>query len=522
MSAWTHTGPEHPPPLAVWIGFIAMLFGNFMALLDVQIVASSIGAIQAGTSASRDEISWVQTSYLIAEVIGIPLSGFLGQALGSRLLFSLSALSFCVASMLCAFSWDLNSLIAFRALQGFCGAPMVPTTTAVLYSIFPRRQQLMAGAVTSVIMTLALSLGPTLGGYIASAWGWRSLFWINVIPGVIVASVIWMTMRTLPGPHFPMLKKIDVAGLIGLALFLGAAEYALEEGPGNDWFASSEVTTLTLVSIAGAVLFFWRARVAETPIVDLRPFKVVPFSIGSVLAFVLGVALFGSVFLTPLFLTSVRGYSSLQVGETMFVQGATMLVFSPIFGFIARTVPDVRVIGVIGMILMALSCLMQSHLTSEAAFWELALPQIVRGAGLVMASTSMMQPALQSLPPNLLHAGAALYNTVRNVGGAFGIATLATVQSHAYALHRQELYAAADPSNPHVAGMIAGAQAHLEQTGAADPARQALMHYAGLLDREALVMAFNDQFLMMALVIALSASLMLFLRRAPPLIAAKS
>ena len=260
MNAAAAARPDDAPPLAIWIGFIAMIVGQFMAVLDIQIVASAIGSIQAGVSASRDEISWVQTSYLIAEVIGIPLSGFLGRALGTRLLFCLSALAFSIASMLCAFSWDITSLIVFCALQGFCGAAMIPTVMATLYLAFPQRLQPMTAAMMGMMVTLAPSLGPTIGGYVAETLGWRALFWINLVPGLLITAIIWNTMGSLDKPQFSLLKKIDVIGLIGLAVFLGAAEYTLEEGPANEWFASAEVTLWALVSLAGGVLFFWRKK----------------------------------------------------------------------------------------------------------------------------------------------------------------------------------------------------------------------------------------------------------------------
>lgn len=509
--------PDDSPPLHIWIGFIAMVVGQFMAILDIQIVASAIGSIQAGVSASRDEISWVQTAYLIAEVIGIPLSGFLGRALGTRLLFCLSAIGFSVSSLLCAFSWDISSLITFRALQGFTGAAMIPTVMATLYLAFPQRLHPMTGAMMGMVITLAPSLGPTIGGYVAEVLGWRALFWVNVVPGLLITVVIWNTMATLDKPQFNLLKRIDVAGLIGLAMFLGAAEYTLEEGPANEWFASSEVTMWALVSAAGALLFFYRAFRAQTPIVDLQPFTSPTFAVGASLGFVLGLGLFSSVFLTPLFLSSVRGYSALQIGHTMFVQGAVMFLTAPIIGRLARTLPDTRLLGFSGFILVALSCWMQAHLTAEAGFYELMWPQVLRALGLMSTFSSVMQPALQSLPPQQVHAGAGLFNTMRNLGGAFGIAALATVQAHSFALHRQELYAAADPNNPHVSGMIAGARAYLEQAGAADPERQALMRYAALLDREALVMTFNDQFLLLAVVIGLSAFAMWLLKPRPRL-----
>lgn len=505
---------EASPPLHIWIGFFAMVVGNFMAILDIQIVASAIGSIQAGVSASRDEISWVQTAYLIAEVIGIPLSGFLGRAMGTRLLFCLSSLAFSLSSLLCAFSWDIGSLIVFRAMQGFSGAAMIPTTMATMFLIFPRRLHPMAGAIIGTVSTLGPTLGPTLGGYVAEALGWRALFWINLAPGLLITAVIWNMMKGVGESEPHLLRRIDFPGLIGLALFLGAAEYVLEEGPSNDWFASSEVILWALVSFSGAVLFFWRAFRAETPIVDLRPFRVPTFAMGATLAFVIGLGMFSTIFLTPLFLGSVRNYSALQIGHTMFVQGAVMLVSGPIIGGMGRRLDDPRWFGAIGFMLIASSCLLQSQLTAQSAFWELVWPQILRGLGFIMTFSAVMQPALRNLPPHLVHAGAGLFNTLRNLGGAFGIAALATVQSHAFALHRQELYSAADPANPHVQGLISQMQAYLAQTGALDPQRQALMFYASMLDREALVMTFNDQYLMLAVITALSALGLYFLKPA--------
>jgi DHA2 family multidrug resistance protein len=503
------------PPLAVWLAFSAMIFGNFMALIDIQIVASSIGVIQAGLNASRDEISWVQTAYLIAEVIGIPLSGFLGRALGTRTLFCLSALGFTFSSLLCAFAWDIGSLIVFRALQGFLGAAMIPTTTAMLYLAFPPRLQPVGGAVLGMVTMLGSTVGPTLGGLVAEALGWRALFWINLAPGLLVAAAVWRFMAGLGSSDRSLLRRIDIPGLVGLALFLGAAEYVLEEGPANDWFASSEVTLWALVSAAGAVLFFWRAFRATTPIVDLRPFQTPTFAVGALLAFVIGANLFNTLFLTPIFLGEVRGYNALQIGQTMFVQGLMMFATGPFLGTIVRRVQDTRLLGAAGFLLVAASALTQAHFTAQSSFWELFVPQALRGVGLVVVFTAIMQPTLGSLPTHLVHAGSGLFNTVRNLGGAFGIAALATLQAHAFALHRQELYSAVDPSNPHVQAMLSQMRAHLEQTGAADPERQALMNYAGMLDREALVMTFNDQFLLLAVILAISALAMLTLKPAP-------
>jgi len=505
--------PSESPPLGIWLGFLAMVFGNFMAMLDVQIVASAIGAIQSGVSASRDEISWVQTSYLISEVIGIPLSGFLARALGTRLLFTVAAISFGVASAACALAWDMNSLIIFRCIQGFVGAAMVPTTMATLYMIFPLKDQMMAGAMVGLVSTLAPSIGPSLGGTIAEHLGWRALFSINIVPSIIIAALVWRNMK-LGRFDMDTLKRIDFVGLVGLAAFLGALQYVMEEGPSEIWFTSGKIWLWTLVSVLGAMLFFYRALTRAMPIVDLRPLTVPTFAIGASLGFIVGLGMFGPIFLQPLFLGEVRGLNAEQIGHMMWAQGLTMMVMAPLMGRFGRAMPDMRPIGITGFLMIALSCLMQTNLTAQTGFAEMAWPQVIRGAGMMMTFMSIMQPAMQSLPPHLMHTGTALFNLIRNLGGALGLALLTTLQGKSFAFHRQELYTGANQYDPHVSGMIAQQEAYLQSTNALDPHRQAVMNYVRLLDREALVMSFNDQFLMMAVTLGIGACFMIFMRRA--------
>ncbi|MGE0829450.1 MAG: DHA2 family efflux MFS transporter permease subunit [Hyphomonadaceae bacterium] len=488
--------PIPEPTLGVWLGFLAMVVGQFMAMLDIQIVAAAIGDIQNGVGASRDEVSWVQTSYLIAEVIGIPLSGFLARALGIRLLFTASAIGFAVASVACALSWNMPSLIVFRAIQGFISGGMVPTVMATLYMVFPQRLQPTAGSIIGLVVPLAPSIGPTLGGYISEAFGWRMLFWINVIPAIICAVMAWRFIR-LGSFNGAMFKRIDFLGLIGLAAMLGAAQFVLEEGPGDDWFASGHIVFWACVSAGGAFLFFWRTIGNSAPIVDLRPLKIPTFAIGCCVVFVLGASLFGPIFLQPLFLSEVRGYNPEQIGHVMWVQGLVMLFVAPVMGRMMRGANELRHIGFVGFLLVAASCWLQMRLTAESGFSELVLPQILRGAGMMMAMLAVMQPTLQSLPLNLVQSGPPLFNLMRNLGGAFGLAILTTVQTHAFAFHRAQLYAAADGNDPRVQELIAGATA-MAPPGSADPSLLGQAFFARILDREALVMAFNDGFFALA------------------------
>ncbi|MET0182979.1 MAG: DHA2 family efflux MFS transporter permease subunit [Caulobacterales bacterium] len=484
-------------PLVIWVGFLCMIFGNFMAILDIQIVASSLGSIQAGLGASRSEITRVQSAYLIGEVIGIALSGYLGRALGIRILFTGSALAFGAASWACALAWDMNSLVAFRAIQGFVGAAMIPTTMATIFLVFPKSKLPMASTLMGFVSSAAPSLGPTIGGMIAEHFGWRALFTINVIPSIAVAFLVWRFVK-LDERNFSMLKRIDYVGLIALALFLGCLEYTLEEAPSKGWFSDGEIVLFGVVSLFAGMLFFWRAITNKNPIVDLRPLTYPVFATGAGLIFIVGFALFGPLTLQPLFLAQVRGLNSEQVGHLLFAQGLTMMFVAPVLSRVMLKLDDLRPLGFLGFLLVALSCWMQSQLTAQSGFNDFVWPQVVRAIGIMMAFTSLMQPAMQSLPPHIIHAATGQFNLIRNLGGAVGLALLSTLQQHSYALHRQELYTNANIADPYVQQRISGYEAFFSNTGGADPHRQAIMSYVSLLDREALVMMFNDMFLFLA------------------------
>ena len=501
------------PTLGLWLAFLAMVFGNFMAILDIQIVASSITQIQAGVSASRDEITWVQTSYLIAEVIAIPLSGFLIRALGTRLLFTTAACGFAIMSMLCALSWDMNSLILFRTLQGFIGGALIPTTMSTLYLMFPSHRQAVAGTMVGLVSTMAPSIGPTLGGWLSEFAGWRWLFWVNVIPGFVIAVMVWRLLPS-PKPNWSMIRNLDVWGLVGLAAMLGCAQFVLEEGPGHDWFSEPSVMIGAIAAVAGAALFFTRSLTHRNPIVDLRVFQFGNFAVGCGLALLVGVGLYTPIFLQPLFLGQVRGYNALEIGHTMFAQGAAMFVMAPLMSRLGQTIDDPRPLAAFGFSLIALSCYMQSHLTAESAFWDFTLPQMIRGVGMMICFMSIMRPTLASLPQALVPSGTGVFNLMRNLGGAFGLAILTTLQQHALALHRQELYAAAD--TPAARAAIEANAARLAAEGVAQPETVALAMHVQLLDREALVMTFNDQFLTLAIALALAGAATMLMKKPAP------
>src|SRR5271163_1216174 len=266
------------------VAFLIMVFGMFMSILDIQIVSASLTDIQAGLSASSTEVSWVQTAYLIAEVIAIPLSGFLSRALGTRLLFAISAGGFTFASFLCGFASTIEQMILWRAIQGFLGAGMIPTVFASAYTVFPRSKFHIVAPIIGLVATLAPTIGPTVGGIITDWMSWHWLFFINIVPGIGITVGV-LALVDFDSPNFELLDRFDWFGLIAMAGFLGSLEYVLEEGPQYEWLQDTSVAICAAVCLVSAIAFFYRVLTADEPIVDITAFANRNFGVGCLLSF---------------------------------------------------------------------------------------------------------------------------------------------------------------------------------------------------------------------------------------------
>jgi MFS transporter, DHA2 family, multidrug resistance protein len=492
------------------IAFMAMCFGMFMALLDIQIVSASLNEIQAGLAASGDEIPWVQTAYLIAEVVAIPLSGFLSRALGMRTLFAVSCAGFTLASFMCGLSSSIGTMIVWRALQGFIGGGMVPTVFAAAYTIFPKSRQAVVTPMIGLIATLAPTIGPTVGGYLTEALSWHWLFFINIVPGIAV-TVAALTLIDFDKPDYSLLDHFDWWGLIAMAGFLGALEYVLEEGPRYYWLEDETIAYAALVSAVSAVAFFYRAFTARVPIVDLRAFGNRNFAIGSMFSFVLGIGLYGLTYLYPVYLAQVRGYNSLMIGETMFVSGLVMFVCTPIVGRLVTKV-DPRFMLSGGFLLFALGTFQMHYLTKDWDFWELFWPQVFRGVGLMCAMIPVTNAALGTLPADRVKNASGLFNLTRNFGGAIGLAAINTVLNNRMDLHLTRLHDAANWSRGPATDMLANLTARFADFGS-NAQVMALKQMSLMARREATVMSFSDVFLLLTILFVALAALGLMMKR---------
>jgi MFS transporter, DHA2 family, multidrug resistance protein len=410
--------------IATWSGFILMCLGMFMAILDIQVVATALPTIQNALAISRDAMSWIQTAYLIAEIIAIPLTGWLTRVLTLRWLFVIAIGLFTLASIGCAFSGNFPTLVSFRVLQGFAGGMLIPAVFSAVFLLFPIRSHPAATTTAGVMAVLAPTVGPVVGGWITETWSWHWLFLINVAPGIVAAIA---TPFLLPGkkPCFANLAALDGISLALMAISLASLEIGLKQAPHDGWL-SPFCSVLFLLSAIAATLFAVRTLKAKHPVVELTTMKNRSFAIGCALSFCLGVGLFGSVYLMPVFLAYVRRHDAFEIGTIMLVTGVSQLVAAPIAGSLESRL-DPRWLSAAGFALFALGLGCSALQSRVADFDEMFWPQVLRGVAIMFCLLPPTRLALGALAEAEVPDASGLFNLMRNLGGAIGIALIDTI-----------------------------------------------------------------------------------------------
>jgi MFS transporter, DHA2 family, multidrug resistance protein len=494
--------------------FATMCVGLFIALLDIQIVSASLRDIGGGLSAGADETAWIQTAYLIAEIVVIPLSGWLSRVMSTRWLFCVSAAGFTLASLLCGFAWDIKSMIVFRALQGFLGGSMIPMVFTTAFAFFPGKKMVIAAATVGAIASLAPTLGPTVGGWITDNYSWHWLFFVNLLPGIFVAVVVPIMVR-IDEPQPSLLRGADYLGMALMAVFLGTLEYTLEEGPRQNWLEDPIIKTTAITAAVTGVLFVWRSLAYENPVVDLRALKSRNFSLGCFFSFVTGIGIFATIYLTPVFLGRVRGLSALQIGEAVFSTGVFQICAIPFYVFCARRI-DLRWLMMFGLFCFTVSMWEFHAITHEWGGHQLLLPQALRGIGQQFSVAPTVTLTLGGLPPNRLKLASGLFNLMRNLGGAIGIAACGTILNDRTNLHALRLSEHLTTANP-------AAMQLLQRVGSSDSARlggnavrahaAALRQLWSVTMREAQTLTFSDAFFAIMICFALATILVPLMRK---------
>jgi DHA2 family multidrug resistance protein len=497
---------------ATWIGYLALCLGMFMAILDVQIVASSLPDIQFALHIATNHLSWIQTAYLIAEVVAIPLTGWLTRLMSLRGLFVAAITGFTASSVGCAASHHFETLLLFRIIQGFCGGALIPIVFTSVFTMFPERKHVLATTIGGLFAMLAPTVGPVLGGYITENYSWHWLFLINVVPGFAAAAVAACLIR-IGKPDWRLLARLDLPALMLIVACLASLELALKQGPRHIWNDSLIVSLVMSCPIAG---FFAirRCLSSPAPIIDVRCFADRNFSIGCFYSFVLGMGLFGSVYITPLYLGFVRQHTPLEIGEIMIVMGAAQLAMAPFAAMAARRFNPL-LLTAIGYAVFAAGLVSDGFMTYDTDFDELLWPQILRGAALLFCLLPTTSLALEGQPIARMPNASGLFNLMRNLGGAIGIALIDTVLEQRAPTHAAHLVARLQAGDT-AAARIVGIPLSLFKNALLGPIDQATKEMVRpLVNRAALVLSCKEAWLMLGTIFVVAVMAVPLMRRLP-------
>ena len=497
-------------PWRNWLGFAAMTTGMFLAILDIQIVASSLLDIQLSLKIPGPRLSYIQTTYLIAEVIAIALTGWLTRVMSTRWLFVAAMTGFVLASAACAASTTYPMLYGFRFIQGLFGGAIIPLVFSAAFLMFPPRHQPLATVIGGGFAMLAPTVGPYIGGWITEHLSWHWLFLINIIPGFVVAGVASVCV-TFDRPDWRHARKLDVLALVFIVIFLTTLELTLKEAPKLGW-SSPLALTFGLACVASGAGAIYRCLHQTEPLVDLRTFRDPTFAIGAWFSFVLGMALFGSTYMLPLFLGIVRQLGPLEIGSIMIVTGAAQLLTAPFAAFAEPRLPP-RPMTAVGYSLVAAGLIWNGFATYAWEFDELLAPQMLRGVGFMLCLLPVTRLALGQLAPDSIPNGSGLFNLMRNIGGAVGLALIDTVIENRAPLHVDKIVARLQAGDRDMAAFVGLPLERFTGTPLAEIDQTAREIAEPLVRRAATVASLNDAWLLLGAVIAASLLAVPFMKR---------
>ena len=499
---------------ATWIAVLAAMIGSFMAILNIQITNASLLNIEGGIGTGVDNGSWISTSYLIGEIVVIPLTDYLSRVFSFRRYMLASASLFAVFSVACAFTHDLPSMIAMRGLQGFAGGVLIPMAFTMVLTRLPKPQQPIGLAIFALSVTFAPAIGPTIGGYLTENYGWQTIFYVNVLPTVVMVTALYLTLERQP-MQLKLLKEGDWAGIVTMAIGLSALQTVLEEGNKDDWFSSPFILRLAAVAVVGLSLFIWIELVIEKPLIRLRLLTRRNFGFGTVAMTLVGFALFGSVYILPAYLGQAQGYNAEQIGAVLAWTGLPQLILIPLVPKLMQRF-DTRYVAITGLLIFAYSCFMNTAMSLDYAGDQLWIPNIVRAIGQAMVLTPLTSVMTGGIAPQDAAAASGISNMLRNLGGAIGTAVLATVITKREQFHSNIIGQSVTLGREEVRNRIAQMTGYFMAHGVPDPAaahQQAIIALGNTVRRQALVMGFGDTFAVIGAMLVLAAVAVAFTRK---------
>jgi DHA2 family multidrug resistance protein len=498
-----------------WIAVIGATLGAFMAVLNIQIVNASLADIQGAIGAGIDDGGWISTSYLIAEIVVIPLSGWLAQVFSIRIYLLTNAILFLALSAACALAQDLPQMIVLRAVQGFTGGVLIPMAFTLIITLLPRAKQPVGLALFALSATFAPAIGPTIGGYLTENFGWQYIFYVNVVPGAIMVGMLWYALDAKP-MKLSLLREGDWAGIITMAIGLSALQTVLEEGNKDDWFGSPFIVKLSVIAAVALTAFLIIELTVKKPLLNLRLLVRRNFGFGMLANFLLGVALYGSVFILPQYLSRIQGYNSEQIGMVLAWTGLPQLVLIPLVPRLMQRF-DARIIIGVGFVLFAASNFMNIYMTNDYGSDQLLWPNVVRAIGQALVLAPLSAVATAGIEPENAGSASGLFNMMRNLGGAVGIALLQTVLTKREQYHSNVLMQSVSVFEQATRTRLEQLTQYFINHGVldrADAAHRAYVAIGHVVQKQAYIFAFSDTFYLlgMALIVALIA--VLFLKKA--------
>ena len=495
-----------------WLAVIGATLGAFMAVLNIQIVNASLADIQGAIGAGIDDGGWISTSYLIAEIVVIPLSGWLAQVFSVRVYLLVNAVLFLVFSAACAFAQDLPQMIALRAIQGFTGGVLIPMAFTLIITLLPKAKQPIGLAMFAISATFAPAIGPTIGGYLTENWGWQYIFYVNVVPGAVMIAMLFFSLEAKP-MKLGLLREGDWAGIVTMAVGLSALQTVLEEGNKDDWFGSPFIVRLAVVAAVALTLFVVIELTSRKPLLNLRILLRRNFGFGVLANFLLGVALYGSVFILPVYLSRIQGYNSEQIGLVLAWTGLPQLVLIPLVPRLMKRF-DPRIVICVGFALFAVSNFMNIYMTGDYAADQLFWPNVVRAIGQALVLTPLSAVATAGIEPENAGSASGLFNMMRNLGGAIGIAALQTVLTKREQFHSNVLSQSVSLFEQATRNRIDQLTQYFVNHGVidrVDAVHRAYVAIGKVVQKQAFILAFSDTFYLLgvALIVALIATLLL-------------
>ena len=501
--------------MKTWIAVVGVALGAFLAILNIQIVSSSLADIQGAIGAGADEGGWIVTAYLVAEIIVIPVSGWLAQVFSLRIYLLTNTLLFLLFTVACAFTTNLGQMIVVRALQGLAGGVLIPLAFSIIMTRLPPSKHAIGLSIYAISAIFAPSIGPVIGGWCNDTFGWQSIFFVNVLPGAVMFAMLWFSLEAEPR-RFELLRRGDWLGIATIAIGLGSLETVLEEGEKDDWFGSTFIVRLSIVAAVAVAVFVVSQLVRKGTLLNLRLLMRRNFGLGSLANFFFGLSMYGWLYIVPLYLDRIQGYNAEQIGGVLIWIGLPQLAILPLMPGLMRHVDPRRLVAV-GYVLFILGSLLATNFSANFSGPQFIWSSLVRALGQALMMTPLSAIAVAGIEREHAGSASALFNMIRNLGGAIGIAVLQTFLTDREQFHSEVLTGQVSLLNQATRSRLYGLTHTFLSRGVSDPAfasHEAIVAVGRQVRRQAYMFAFSDTVILQSALLGLAFLAVLLLKKA--------